>query len=127
MRVLLAGATGAIGRPLVRELVAAGHHVAGLSRGPANSELLTSLGAEAISADAMDRDGLLRAVEGRQADAVIHQVSALKNVKATQRRLRNDPTTALRVHGTANASRWWPSLPRVRWTGPMPSPSRPPR
>jgi nucleoside-diphosphate-sugar epimerase len=102
MRVLVAGATGAIGRPLVREIVAAGHQVMGLSRSPASSEVLTSLGAEPIPADAMDRDGLLRAVQGRQADAVIHQATALRNVKATQRRLRNDPTTALRIHGTAN-------------------------
>jgi nucleoside-diphosphate-sugar epimerase len=102
MRVLVAGATGVIGRPLVRELVAAGHQVMGLSRGPASGEVLTGLGAEPIPADAMDRDCLLRAVQGRQADAVIHQATALKHVKATQRRLRNDPTTALRIHGTAN-------------------------
>jgi nucleoside-diphosphate-sugar epimerase len=102
MRVLVAGATGAIGRPLVRELVAGGHQVMGLSRGPAASEVLSSLGAEPIPGDAMDRDGLLRAVQGRQADAVIHQATALRNVKATQRRLLNDPTTALRIDGTAN-------------------------
>ena len=103
IRVLLAGATGAIGRPLVRALVAAGHEVLGLSRGPASSDVLTGLGAEPVPADAMDRDRLLRAVAGRQADAVVHEATALKNVKATtQRRLRNDPTTALRVEGTAN-------------------------
>ncbi len=76
MRVLVAGATGAIGRPLVRALLGAGREVMGLSRSQAGSHELTRLGAEPIRADAMDRDGLLRAIEGKRADAVIHQATA---------------------------------------------------
>jgi nucleoside-diphosphate-sugar epimerase len=102
MRVLVAGATGAIGRPLIRALVAAGHEVVGIARGEAGSEVLASLGAEPVLVDVMDRDGLLRAVEGDQANAVIHEATALRNASATQRRLHNDPTTALRIAGTAN-------------------------
>ncbi len=102
MRVLVAGATGAIGRPLVRALLGAGREVMGLSRSQAGSHELTRLGAEPIGADAMDRDGLLRAIEGKRADAVIHQATALKNARLTERRLRNDPTTALRIKGTGN-------------------------
>jgi nucleoside-diphosphate-sugar epimerase len=102
MKVLLAGATGAIGRPLTRELIAAGHEVAALSRSRAGDDLLTGLGAAPVRADVMDRNGLLRAVDGQRADAVIHQATALKSAKATQRSLRDDPTTALRVTGTAN-------------------------
>jgi uncharacterized protein YbjT (DUF2867 family) len=72
MRVLVAGASGALGVPLTRQLLAAGHEVIGLSRTPANRDRLRALGAEPVIADAMDRDALLRAVEGLEADAAIH-------------------------------------------------------
>jgi uncharacterized protein YbjT (DUF2867 family) len=69
VKVLVAGATGAVGRPLVRALVDAGHSITGLARHPAGNDLLARLGADAVTADAMDRDGLLRALDGRTADA----------------------------------------------------------
>ena len=100
MNVLLAGATGAIGVPLTRRLLAAGHRVVGITRTPANRERLRTLGAELLVADAMDREALLRAAEGLEVDAVIHQLTALKNPSL---RLRpGDPTAALRVRGTVN-------------------------
>ena len=40
MRVLLAGASGAVGTPLTRQLIAAGHQVAGITRSQANAERL---------------------------------------------------------------------------------------
>jgi uncharacterized protein YbjT (DUF2867 family) len=77
MKVLIAGATGALGIPLVRALTAGGHEVLGLSRTPEKSSRLATLGAQPIIADVMDCDGLLRAVEGRQADAIMHVLTAL--------------------------------------------------
>ena len=100
MNVLLAGATGAIGVPLTRRLRAAGHRIIGVTRTPANRARLRALGAEPLVVDAMDRDALLRAVDGLEADAVIHELTALKD---TSPRLRaDDPTNALRTRGTAN-------------------------
>ena len=100
MNVLLAGATGAIGVPLTRRLLEAGHRVVGISRTPTNHEKLRALGAEPLIADALDRDALLRAVEGLEADAVVHQLTALKD--ASPRVRADDPTGALRTRGTAN-------------------------
>ena len=48
MKVLLAGASGAIGIPLTRQLVAAGHEVIGLSRTTTNHGRLRALGAEEL-------------------------------------------------------------------------------
>jgi nucleoside-diphosphate-sugar epimerase len=45
MRVLLAGASGAVGTPLTRRLIAAGHQVVGITRSPANAERLRTAGA----------------------------------------------------------------------------------
>jgi nucleoside-diphosphate-sugar epimerase len=100
MNILVAGATGAIGAPLTRQLLAAGHRVIGITKTPANREKLRALGADPLVADAMDRDALLRAVDGMEADAVIHQLTALKN--ASPRVRPDDPTNALRTQGTAN-------------------------
>jgi nucleoside-diphosphate-sugar epimerase len=99
MRVLLAGASGALGTPLTRQLIGAGHQVVGLSRSPANAERLRSIGAEAVVADVMDRGGLLAAVRDVRADAVMHQLTALGSMS-----VRNPmrATNALRTTGTAN-------------------------
>ena len=94
MRVLVAGASGALGVPLTRALLAAGHGVIGLSRAPANRERLRALGAEPLIADAMDRAALLAAVDGLRADAVVHALSALK--KAPVRHRDMAATDALR-------------------------------
>jgi nucleoside-diphosphate-sugar epimerase len=61
MRVIVAGATGTLGVPLVQHLVTAGHTVSGIARTREGAERLRQLGASAITADVMDRDRLLRA------------------------------------------------------------------
>ena len=54
MRVLVAGATGAIGRQLVPRLVAAGHEVHGMTRSESKRAMLAELGAVPVVADALD-------------------------------------------------------------------------
>lgn len=100
MRVLVAGASGALGNPLVRRLAEHGHTVLGLTRHSANADRLTALGATPIVADAMDRKALLKAVDGVAADAVIHELTALK--KAPTRHAGMAATNQLRIDGTAN-------------------------
>jgi uncharacterized protein YbjT (DUF2867 family) len=81
MRVLIAGATGAIGRPLVSALTEAGHQVLALTR----NARATIPGATTVVADVLNRDDLLRAVEGHSADVVIHQLTALSKAPAMDR------------------------------------------
>jgi uncharacterized protein YbjT (DUF2867 family) len=54
MRILIAGATGAVGRPLVRRLRANQHEVFALTRSPDSAPALREIGAEAVIADALD-------------------------------------------------------------------------
>jgi len=100
MKILLAGATGAIGSRLTVRLVARGHKVLGLTRRDERSQALRELGAEPVVADAMDRDALLRAVDGMAADAVIHELTALTD--APTRHSGMETTDRLRTKGTAN-------------------------
>ena len=67
MRVFVAGASGAIGRPLVPKLVAAGHEVTGMTRSEAKAEAIRQAGADAAVVDVFDADALRAAVEEARA------------------------------------------------------------
>ncbi len=75
MKVFVAGASGAIGRPLVRGLVTAGHTVVGMTR--SNADALSADGAQAVVADALDRDAVRRAVEEARPDVVVNELTDL--------------------------------------------------
>lgn len=77
MRVLLAGATGAIGRPLVRRLVEAGHDVVGLTRRADRVAGLEAAGARGVVCDVLDLDSLRRAAADAQPDLVMDQTTDL--------------------------------------------------
>jgi nucleoside-diphosphate-sugar epimerase len=70
MRVFVTGATGFIGTELVRELIAAGHRVRGLTRSDAGVEQLQAAGAEVLRGDLTDLDSLRRGATGM--DAVVN-------------------------------------------------------
>ena len=62
MNVFLAGGSGAIGVPLIRQLVAAGHQVTASTRSQEKASQLRALGATPAIVDALDADALRRAV-----------------------------------------------------------------
>ena len=64
MRVFVAGASGAIGRRLVPQLVAAGHEVTGTTRSEESAERIRAAGAEAVVCDVFDRRGGRRGGRG---------------------------------------------------------------
>jgi nucleoside-diphosphate-sugar epimerase len=77
VRVFLAGATGAIGRPLVARLLADGHEVVGTTRDPARAEALRARGAEAVVLDAFNADAVRAAVAAARPEVVVHQLTTL--------------------------------------------------
>jgi nucleoside-diphosphate-sugar epimerase len=101
MRVFVAGATGVIGRALVPMLLASGHEVIGLARTPERAAALESLGAEAVVADALDRDALVRAVAEARPDAVVQQLTAIpENLNPRTFSRAFEQTNRLRTEGT---------------------------
>src|SRR5262245_24054692 len=78
MRIFLAGASGAVGQRLIPLLIDAGHSIVGLTRSPAKVPLLHRLGAEAVVADALDRQAIHAAVLGARPDAIVHEMTDLK-------------------------------------------------
>jgi nucleoside-diphosphate-sugar epimerase len=81
MRVFLAGAAGAIGRPLARLLVAAGHAVTGTTRSVEKAGEIEAAGATAVVLDAYDGDAVRAAVVAARPDVVIHQLTDLPQVR----------------------------------------------
>jgi 2-alkyl-3-oxoalkanoate reductase len=101
MKVFVAGATGALGRPLVRQLVERGHEVTGMTRSESKTELLRELGAKPAVADALDPDAVARAVAESEPDVIVHQMTAIE-ASFNPRRMEQafETTNRLRTEGT---------------------------
>jgi nucleoside-diphosphate-sugar epimerase len=100
MRVLVAGATGAIGKQLVPRLVAAGHEVHGMTRSESKQALLRELGAVPVVADALDPDQVAEAVARAKPDVIVHQLTAIGAVDPRHMERDFAPTNRLRTEGT---------------------------
>jgi nucleoside-diphosphate-sugar epimerase len=72
MRVFVAGATGALGRVLVPQLVARGHEVVGMTRSASKQDLVRSLGARPVVADALDPAAVAQAVAYAEPEVIVH-------------------------------------------------------
>jgi nucleoside-diphosphate-sugar epimerase len=101
MNIFVAGANGAIGKQLVPQLVAAGYQVTAMSRSQRHVELLRSLGAEPVIADALDPAAVMRAVRDAQPEVIIHELTALTDAKDYKHFDREFAlTNRLRTEGT---------------------------
>ena len=101
MKILVAGATGALGKQLVPRLVAAGHEVVGMTRSDAKRDALRALGATPVVADALDPDQVARAVVEASPEAIIHELTALSGRLDLRRFDRAfAETNRLRTEGT---------------------------
>src|SRR4029450_1498573 len=77
MKIFVAGGTGVLGRALVPQLVARGHEVVGITRSASKQDLVRSLGARPVVADALDPDAVAQAVASAQPEAIVHELTAL--------------------------------------------------
>jgi nucleoside-diphosphate-sugar epimerase len=101
MKVLVAGATGALGRQLVPLLVASGHEVTGMTRSPEKRELIRELGAVPVVADGLDADAVARAVGQSEPEVIVHQLTSLSGSLDMRHFDRDfELTNRLRTEGT---------------------------
>jgi len=103
MRVLIAGATGAIGRPLIRWLKQDRHTVFALARSPESSHVVRQLGAEPVTADAFDAVSVKAAIDRTRPDAVINELTSLpRHYTAAEMRANAERDRKVRIEVNAN-------------------------
>jgi nucleoside-diphosphate-sugar epimerase len=101
MRALVAGASGAIGAPLVRRLLERGHEVIGSCRSPEKADRVRALGAEPIVLDLLDPAAVRKVVASTRPEAIVHEATALARVRDFRRFDRSFAlTNRLRTEGT---------------------------
>jgi 2-alkyl-3-oxoalkanoate reductase len=103
MKVLIAGATGAIGRPLISVLLAAGHDVIGMTSSERGLQTIEELGATGVVADALDGLAVRAALETVRPEAVIDQLTSLpKHYTPEEMRAAQERDHKLRTEGGQN-------------------------
>ena len=102
MRVLVAGATGAMGTELVPRLVDAGHEVFAVIRSESKKARAAQLGAVPVIADALDRARVEAAVRQATPEVVIHELTAIGHIDTRDFERSFAATDRLRIEGTDN-------------------------
>ncbi|HEY2508938.1 MAG TPA: NAD(P)-dependent oxidoreductase [Streptosporangiaceae bacterium] len=103
MRVLVAGATGAIGRQLVPQLLAAGHQVSATTRTAAKADGLRAAGAEPYLLEALDEAAVGEVVARAEPEVIVHEMTSIP-AKMNFRKFAQTfaPTNALRTTAVDN-------------------------
>jgi nucleoside-diphosphate-sugar epimerase len=97
MKVFVAGATGALGRALVPQLVAQGHEVVGMTRSASKQGLVRSLGARPVVVDALDPDAVAEAVASAEPEVIVHELTALSGKMRMRDARHPDRSSAARM------------------------------
>lgn len=102
MRVLVAGATGAMGKQLVPRLVDAGHEVFAMIRRESDKDKAAQLGAVPVFADALNRAEVEAAMREAAPEVVVHQLTAIRHIDPRHMERSFAATNRLRIEGTDN-------------------------
>jgi nucleoside-diphosphate-sugar epimerase len=102
MKVFVAGASGAIGRPLVRQLVEAGHEVTGTTRSEQKAGSIREAGATAVVCDVFDAPALEAAVRAAAPEVVINQLTNLPHKNEPRKASFFEATNRVRNEGGGN-------------------------
>jgi nucleoside-diphosphate-sugar epimerase len=106
MKVFVAGATGVLGSALLPRIVAQGHEVTGMTRSASKQDLLRSLGARPVVADALDPDAVAQAVASAEPEVIVHELTALseptslRDARRPDRSFAANMTSRLRTEAT---------------------------
>ena len=103
MKIFVAGATGAIGRPLIAQLLAQGHEVVALTRSLEKAQTLAEQGVELAIADVFDADAVKAAITRTQPEVVIEQLTSLPKTYTSESMIAASAlNTRIRREGGSN-------------------------
>ena len=101
--IVVTGSTGVIGRRAVRELLAAGHRVTGVTRSARGRERIERLGASTVEPDVFDEASLRRAFDG--AGVVVNLLTHIPSIDRMGDRSAWDENDRLRTEASAAIAR----------------------
>jgi 2-alkyl-3-oxoalkanoate reductase len=101
MKVFVAGASGVVGRPLVRQLVEGGHEVAGMTSRSENAGAIEAAGAASVVCDALNAQAVAAAVRDAAPEVVISQLTRLPR-DYNPRKIDYGPSNRARTEGGHN-------------------------
>ncbi|HZA57629.1 MAG TPA: NAD(P)-dependent oxidoreductase [Solirubrobacterales bacterium] len=96
MRVLVAGAGGAVGRQLLPPLVRAGHQVTGTTRFQSRAEEIRDAGAEPVIVDVTELAALREVVTAARPEVVVNELTSLPEALNYRDKEALEPTNRLR-------------------------------
>jgi 2-alkyl-3-oxoalkanoate reductase len=103
VKIFVAGGTGAIGRPLIAQLIVNGHSVVALTRSPEKAQALADQSAEPAIADVFDAEAVKVVINRAQPEVVIEQLTALpRHYTRESMSAAAGLNTRLRLQGGAN-------------------------
>src|SRR5439155_16208620 len=103
MKIFIAGATGAIGRPLVSALIAAGHEAIGMTSSERGLQTLRENGADGVVADAFDAPAVETALKKVRPAAVIEELTSLpQHYTSEEMRASADRDHKVKLEGGKN-------------------------
>jgi len=106
MKVFVAGASGAIGRPLVAALVAAKHEVIGMTSSDGGMKVLREKGAEGVVVNVLDAEAVKAATARIRPNAVIDELTSLpKRYTPEEMRAAAPRDRRIRLEGGGNLYR----------------------
>jgi nucleoside-diphosphate-sugar epimerase len=106
MKVFVAGATGAIGRPLIAALVAAKHEVIGMTSRDAGIKVLREKGAEGVVVNVLDAEAVRAEISRIQPDAIVDELTSLpKHYTPEEMRAAAPRDRRIRLEGGGNLHR----------------------
>jgi 2-alkyl-3-oxoalkanoate reductase len=104
MRVFVAGASGAIGEPLIAELLKRGHSVVGMTTSETRARILEGQGASAAIVDAFDAAAVEVTLRRSKAEVVIDELTSLPKELSEMAKYA-DGDRKLRMEGGGNLFR----------------------
>jgi 2-alkyl-3-oxoalkanoate reductase len=100
MKVFVAGASGAVGRPLVRELIERGHGVVAMTSSESKVPELEELGASAVVGDVFDAEAMVELVRSAEPEGVVNVASKWSGNPSRISQVA--PANAIREQGARN-------------------------
>lgn len=103
MKILVAGATGAIGKPLIGLLIAHGYDIYGITQSKEKAAFLEEMGAQALILNVLEREAVFSAAQEMKPDVVIDMLTRLpKEYTPKAMREAAERDAKLRLEGGAN-------------------------